>query len=48
MTQGKVITLKMMVTEMGDRGSKSVIYFFLPPLKGEVVMQHVDRIRLLL
>lgn len=31
MTQGKVITLKMMVTEMGDRGSKSVIYFFLPP-----------------
>ena len=23
MTQGKVISLKMMVTEMGDRGSKS-------------------------
>ena len=40
MTQGKVISLKMMVTEMGDRGSKSVIYFFLPPRspKGEVVM----------
>jgi hypothetical protein len=26
MTQGKVISLKMMVTEMGDRGSKSVVY----------------------
>ena len=30
MTQGMVRSLKMMVTEMGDRGSKSVIYLFLP------------------
>jgi hypothetical protein len=28
MPQGMVISLKMMVTEMGDRGSKSAIYFF--------------------
>jgi len=39
MTQGMVISLKMMVTEMGDRGSKSVISFFLPRSPfGEVVM----------
>lgn len=31
MTQGMVISLKMMVTEMGDRGSKSIniLYNFI-------------------
>lgn len=55
MTQGKVISLKMMVTEMGDRGSKSVIYFFLPQIprylfeirRGSGYVSR-DRIRLLL
>jgi len=29
MTQGKVISLKMTVTEMGDRGSKSDMAYLL-------------------
>ena len=29
MTQGRVISLNMMVTEMGNRGSKSVIFKYI-------------------
>ena len=43
MTQGKVISLKMMVTEMGNRGSKSIIGGYKLELASIIVKeQRVD------